>query len=48
MVVWETGKIRPFKKERDFWVFFKAPLFLGKQVVWSRHFFFIQKKKKKN
>ena len=35
------------EKKRDFWVFWKTPLFLGKWSGVATYFFFIQKKREK-
>ena len=44
--LWEARKIRPLKKEKDFCVLFRAPLFLGKWYEVVTYFLYKKKKTK--
>ena len=48
--VWERQTWVPLKKRRDFWVFLRAPLFLGKRCEVATYFLYkkIRKTKYKN
>ena len=45
--MWEMGKIRPLKIERDFCVLFRAPLFLGKWCGVATYFLYKKIRKTK-